>query len=373
MPATWLDTPTGPCPPYWLPQDPRTTSIVLAASCTVRRNLDGLPFPAPGLPLETDREACTALLDTLRRHPELNLDLELNPLDLSRLQKCLVTYRAYAKAGFLNAPGQSRRLLVSHDGTDLCRINDRNHLTLVSFGPCAQLPLLAETLERRLAALEADHLRFARHPYFGALCAQAALCGTGASATVCLNLPGLILADCHRQAANAAGELGLRLAFDKENDAFVSHLVTVTASNPPGATPAESAAHLMAFARRLEQHERDARLRLTSGQQRLVCQDKVVRALSTLSSALLLSTGETITALSLLWFGFETGLLANLDSFRHRLLFPLLATAFCQREADQQLHGGRPPLSHQATRAKIIHSLLRRRDDASPDELPLLS
>lgn len=355
--------------PNWYP---RESGIQLAASCTVRRNLSQLPFPYADADRAPDRQAYDILHEALRAEDDFSKMIGISPDGLSNLHRCLLSFNHLAGMSFLQSRGTGRYLLLAPDGMSLYRINDRNHLTLVSFSLCPQLPNLVLDHERQLNRLEAHGLKFARHPYFGYLCSQAAHCGNGYTFNIYLNIPGIILTDYHKHLANAAAELGFTISYDVTKDSFVSYIACLSANGHPNETAVDTSLRLLRFASHIETHELDARNQLLENPKRLICQDKIIRALTTLSNALLLTSKEIINGLSLLLLGSEIGLLENFGSCSDHLLRPLLATTFCQREIDTVIHHGNLPTTLQVTRAKILHSMLRRRLTATPEELPLL-
>lgn len=362
MAVEWLDRLSGTAEAAWFPWDGQWPRVVLSSRCVLRRNLDGILFPPFGGHEEEALKSQEKLLAAIDNHPEFGYEKRVEPRELNTVQRCVLASQKLADMNFLSSAA-GRTLMLTRGQDECCHLNSRNHLTLCAYGAGLQLGELTGVLQEKIAVL-GTACAFAHDSYFGYLCTAPELCGTGFSAHVHMNLPGIIFEGYHRQAETAAAELGFTLEFDRSKESFLSHLALVSAYNLPHCTPLETAARLDDFVRRLEGHELHARQKLLD-RSRLRIQDVVGRARALLGGAFLLNVQESIAALSSLWFGQETGLV-TLDIPLPALL-RVLTTLLCQSKINKEYLHDKVPMAQDAQRATWLRRIL----SGSGEQLPL--
>ncbi|MBP5640400.1 MAG: hypothetical protein J6X55_13030 [Victivallales bacterium] len=348
---------TGGLEPLWLPWEGRAPRIILASSCVMRRNLDGILFPPFQGKEEQARYVFEMIKNALSNHPEYDFLLRMQITDLSPYLKHLFNFIGLAPIEFLSA-ADYRAICMTPDYHAVLRINDRDHLTVMKSASGLSInELTAETND--IVTSYGMDLTYARDDYFGYLCSKAEHCGTGFSATVYMNLPATILMGYAEQIANAAEEIGFNLSYvQKQKQSFVTHIATVTAANLPHCSPMQISARLNDFARRLEKHELDSRAKLLSNKESLTnLQDIIGRSLGLIAGSCKLSTREAVKALCILWAGTEFGI--RNFSITRKNYFKLLTTMMLQDKIEEEKLQDTPISITPEERATLLKTTLK--------------
>ncbi len=294
--------------PLWLPWEGHSPRVILSTACIIRRNIEGMLFP----PLMGDEPEAQKSYETLhaivKKHSELGFTLGVKPIDMSTFTKAILEFRGLAPMEFL-ATIDYRELFITPDDKTVLRINALNHLTVMKTTDSLALTDLASDLNGIISTIGLD-VPFAHDSYFGYLCSDAELCGTGFSAHVHMNVPGIILMGYAKQMENAATEMGftIRMNYLKEKNLYRNHVIRVDAINLPHCTPAEIAMRLNDFAKRLERHELDARAQLLSGPHINETRNIIGRAAGTIAGSWAMTSEDAAATLSTLWAGHELGI-----------------------------------------------------------------
>ena len=296
--------------PLWLPWEGPTPRVILSSACIFRRNVEGMLFP----PFNGDESQAQTAHDTVcavfDKHPEFGFTQKTAPRDLSSFEKISLAFSGLASRDFLST-ADYRTLMVSTDLKNAVRINDSNHLTILKSAPLLGLTELVSEMNGMMAEIGMD-VPFARDPYFGYLCTEAELCGTGFSAHVHVNLPGLLLMGYGTQIQNASAELGFSISFnrirEKNKEYYSNHVVRIDAANLPHCTPSAIVMKLNDFAKRMERHELDARAKLLGEAHVNEARDIIGRAAGTIAGSWALDPTDAAVALATLWAGFELGI-----------------------------------------------------------------
>ena len=296
--------------PLWLPCEGPSQRVILSSACIFRRNLDDVLFPPFRGDESQARTAYDTMLAALDKHPEFGFPIRLLPNELTPFQKSSLELSGLAPREFL-ATTDYRALLLSPDLKGAVRINDSNHLTILKSAPLLSLSELVSELNSMVSEIGMD-IHYARDPYFGYLCSEAELCGTGFSAHVHINLPGLLLMGHGQQIQNAASELGFSIGFnrikEKDKEYYSNHIARIDAANLPHCTPSAIVLKLNDFAKRLERHELDARAKLLGEHHINETRDIIGRAAGSIAGSWSMDPTDAAVALATLWAGYELGI-----------------------------------------------------------------
>ena len=308
MPFDWFQS-ISETLPSWLPalENP-APQIILSTTVTLARNIQGLVFPPFRGRADNAETAHLLAYQALRNLPVFMNAAVFNVADLTPEQKRILERRRIAPHDFLSAP-DFRTLLVTPDESLFARINNRNHLEIVlrrQGNTPQQLVRHAMGLAKQLD----DTINFAKNDDYGYVCRDFEQIGNGISIQIAAHLPGLDLLGYTTQVTHAVRELNFQLEYafpaTQKQDALLFNLKTRSAY---AHNPMATAMRLDDFAKRLEDHELDARHVMTEGHRKGDLLDFVGRAKGLVSQAYRISALEERRILSACWLGAETGLL----------------------------------------------------------------
>ncbi|MCR4573724.1 MAG: hypothetical protein K5787_08155 [Lentisphaeria bacterium] len=308
MPIDWFES-ISKTPSPWLPSLESTApQILLSSSVTVARNIHGLAFPPFHGKIEDASEAQLLAFHALKNLPVFMNAAVYNTKELTPSQKRLLVRRGLASEEFL-AAADYRAILITPDESAIARINDQNHIEILlqRKGNCPrQLVGHAMSLMKQLD----DSLDFAKDPVFGYLCTNFDQIGNGMFIQLHTHLPAIVLHGYGANAVSAAEELHLQIENDQmaqqKHDALIFKLHTRMATSP---NPAVTAMRMDDFAKRLENHELDARRNLREGPYKASLLDFFGRAKGLVTYAYRLTTSEVRRILSACWLAAEMGVI----------------------------------------------------------------
>lgn len=325
-----MSAPQTPAQPEWLAAGGPAGDIVLSSRVRLARNLAGFPFPNKAGP--EDRRQILALFEHQVTHGGLApclrwVDLSLTPaLGRGALAERQLMSRQHAK-------GDSPRALAysAPDERLSVMVLEEDHLRLQVMRRGLALA------EARAQVNEADDrieavLDYAFHPRFGYLTACPTNVGTGIRVSVMLHLPGLKLTGEIDKVRRAAKSMNLAVrgfygeGSEPQGDfCQLSNQTTLGRSEEDILNDFEG--HVLP---QVIEYERLARRTLVE-KRRVILEDRVFRAYSTLRSARLLKTEEALELLSLTRLGVLTGLLSCVELSTVQQLVLLVQPAHLQQ------------------------------------------
>ena len=336
----------------WLDNSGPLCDVVVSSRIRLARNLSGFTFNG-----RADDEERTELLRFVRQRVKatpfgpdlLYMDLE----DLSSLERQLLSERHLISKRLAEGDG-ARGLALAHDESLAMMINEEDHLRIQVLASGLQLPDLYERINGLEDHLE-EQLEYAFSPHYGYLTACPTNVGTGIRVSAMMHLPALKEADQMEKVFRAARDmrLAIRGLYGEGSDP-VGDLYQVSNQTTLGKSEQQIIEEFTNFiVEPIIEYERRARDKLIS-QRRAAMEDRILRALSILKAARLISSEESLYMLSFVRLGIYLGLIDHLrvDTINELFLLtqPAHLQSLCQRQLD--------PAQRDEVRAEFIRSRL---------------
>jgi len=320
--------------PAWLDASGRHSDIVISSRVRLARNLKDFLFPNRA----TDRALAQVLEiieSSFRQVPELKHALFLNMSDLDELDRQFLMERRLISPNVVNLH-RPCGVIIGEDELISIMINEEDHLRIQSIQSGLEIGRAWKIIHRIDDAL-ANLMEFAYSDQFGYLTACPTNTGTGIRVSVFINLSALALAEKIDKIIHeiAPSEVAIR-GFYGEGTDVLGNIFQVSNQLTLGRTEQSIINRINNMAQQLIQLEQEARDDLME-QDPITVEDRVARAVGTLSYARILSSVEAINNLSLLSLGSALNLLG--EPIDQRVLNELLV--LIQPAHLQKMHGKR--------------------------------
>lgn len=234
-------------------------------------------------------------------------------------------------------------------------VNEEDHLRIQAFRSGFHLEdtwAAIDALDDRIG----DRVHYAFSEQLGYLTACPTNVGTGMRASVMLHLPALGMTRQIEQVVHAVQKMGLAVrGLYGEGTQASGNFYQVSNQVTLGKSELEIVENITSTVPTIVNMERSARQGLLD-QNREQLEDKVWRSLGVLSSARVISSGETIDHLSHLRMGVNMGLVDRLDTATINQLFILTLPAHLQKIEGRPLE----PRERDVARAQFIRETLGR-------------
>lgn len=325
---------------------------ILSTRVRLARNVRGLRFPPRALPEELDG-VLQRVTHAAGQVEALQGGRCIEMGRLTAIERQFLLERHLASHD-LASDGAHRGLCCSEDESVAVLINEEDHLRIQALASGFRLDACfaaANALEDQLEA----HLEYAFADDFGYLTACPTNVGTGLRASVLIHLPALVLTRRIKKVLAGVTQVGLAVrGFYGEGTDVLGHFFQISNQITLGEKEPQTLLNLERVIHQLLDHEAGARevLLKDAGDQ---IEDKVRRALGTLTHAHLLSAEETIGLASALRLGrtLELDGLPDVALINELLLYA--------QPAHLQLRLGQPleTQARQRARARFVRERLR--------------
>ncbi|HEV3385353.1 MAG TPA: protein arginine kinase [Gemmata sp.] len=233
-------------------------------------------------------------------------------------------------------------------------VNEEDHLRLQVLRSGFALEEAWADIDRLDDALEA-RLSYAFHPQFGYLTACPTNVGTGLRASVMLHLPALGLTKQIEKVFRALQKINLAVrGLHGEGSRAFGDLYQISNQVTLGKPETKILNEIREVIQTILQYERQARTALMK-ERRKEEQDRVARALGTLSSATMITAEETMELLSVVRLGIHLRLIDDVPATTVNQLFIQTQAAHLQKLVGHSLDGE----DRNAARAKYLKTRLR--------------
>ena len=319
----------------WLRVAGPMDDVVVSSRVRLARNLAGMPF------LSRCTEAQQHEIEQRLRRSILDAHLapEVFYVDVaaaSELDRHLLVERHLISRQH-GAVEHPRGVAISANETMSIMINEEDHLRVQVLRGGLDLDESFAECDRLDDALE-SHLDFAFHSRYGYLTACPTNVGTGLRVSVMLHLPALKMTGTIEKVFRAAQEmhLAIRGLYGEGTEAtgdFFQLSNHTTLGKTEGQIVAEFRDQIVPA---IIEYERKARTGLLNKQPAAV-DDRIRRSLATLHSAVLMTSDEAMSLLSMVRLGANLGRLADVDLETVNELFLLIQPAHLQKIHNRQM------------------------------------
>ena len=321
-------------PTEWLRGGGPEADVVVSSRIRLARNLAGFPFLSK-LPHEQEEEIIDLAEGAISSAPALKDVLFIRYRDVTELDKQFLLERHLISREHAVEQGE-KAVAVSPNEIVSLMILEEDHLRLQAFQSGFNLTETWRIVDEIINELEKG-LPFSFHTNLGYLTACPTNVGTGIRASCMLHLPALVLTKQVNKVLQALAKLNLaaRGLYGEGSQASgnffqISNQVTLGQNEEEILSGLEKVIHQMIS------HEKEARQYLLE-KRKAKFEDQVWRALGTLKSARVISSGEAVQLLSLVRLAVDLGFIANLKHPDLNSLFLLLQPAHLQKRFGRAL------------------------------------
>lgn len=291
-------------PAKWITGEDHDT-IVLTSRVRLARNLAGKKFP--GWTQAGDREEIVReLLGPVLKSPDFERGFMGMMDKLKPLQKQLLVER-HLISPELASRSDGCGVVISRDQELSVMLNEEDHMRMQSMRAGLNLAQAWEALDRLDSRLEAE-LSYAYDSEWGYLTACPTNVGTGMRASVMLHLPGLVAVDQMARVMEGVSRLGFVVrGIYGEGTEFTGNLFQISNQYTLSRSEQEIIEQLTRVVGDIREYEKEARKKAYR-ENFWGISDSIGRAWGTLRHAMILSSQEALSLLSIALMASDLGL-----------------------------------------------------------------
>ncbi|WP_432353434.1 protein arginine kinase [Sporosarcina sp. A2] len=337
----------------WMVPHGEHSDIVMSTRIRLARNLTGFRFPiafSDEQAEEVGRIVSKALLSAEEKGYSYTRMNEISPLERQTLVEKHLISPQLSEAEHFGA------VLLSKDETISIMVNEEDHIRIQCIFPGLQLESAYQKADETDSSLE-EELPYAFDEEFGYLTSCPSNTGTGMRASVMLHLPALTMTRQINRIVPAVSRLGMvvRGSYGEGSEA-PGNVYQVSNQLTLGKSEQEILAELANIVSRLISLERKAR-ELLLEKSRVALENRVFRALGTISYARLLPVAEAARCLSDVRLGIDLELIEDVDVTILNELMIFMQSGFLQHYEGEELTSEELDIS----RAKLFRERLEKR------------
>ncbi|MFA6816168.1 MAG: hypothetical protein WCS73_07735 [Lentisphaeria bacterium] len=297
----------------WIPTRIQSGPVIsLSSFVRAERNLDGLELPPFNGKNEDAEKAVEQLKNALNSEPLLGKTKFYDPQSMDRDSLAMLHEHGWCRPEFFFR-AHRRGIMVSENARIIHLINQDNHLETTTWGTPETLPEMTSSLQKIIENLSRK-LTF-WHKDYGYITKDIRNIGTGIRLGGVMHLPGICMSEKMPQVIQACQALGVTLVPKEPPFKYFESGLYVYCNSSCRNTSVENLVRRLDSVRNLLiEHEMDSRndLQRRTNFRLKVC-DQVGRAWGNIKGARLLSPAEAKCLLSVLWLGFDLGMLPELS------------------------------------------------------------
>lgn len=312
----------------WLRAEGPHSDVVISSRIRLARNLAGFPFTTK-LAHEQEEEIIDQLEEAVQQSPILKDSLFVRYRDITELDRQFLLERHLISREHAVEQGDKAVAISSSEIVSLM-ILEEDHLRLQVFQSGFNVMDSWKIIEDIVSSLE-KVLPFSFHTDLGYLTACPTNVGTGLRASCMLHLPSLVLTKQVNKVLQALTKMNLATrGLYGEGSQATGNFFQISNQITLGQKEEDIIATLEKVIRQMIDHEKEARRYLLE-KRKVKFEDQIWRALGTLKSARVISSGESIQLLSLTRLGVDLGFVVNLKHEELNSLFLLIQPAHLQK------------------------------------------
>ena len=335
----------------WLSGAGPDSDLVISSRIRLARNLEDRPFLSRASTREyqeVQNEVRHGIDSALKDHQVSFLDLK----GLHNIDRCVLYERHLISRDHAFAKGD-RGVAFNESENVAIMVNEEDHLRMQVLRSGFQLRETWEVMNELDNALEQE-LLFAFDPRYGYLTVCPTNVGTGLRASVMLHLPALVMTQQIEKVFQAVSKINLAVrGLYGEGTQALGDFYQISNQTTLGKSELEIIENISSVIPQIIDYERTVRDKLLETK-REVLEDKIWRAFGTLSSARIISSKETMEALSLVRMGINLGVVDKLSPQMVNELFILSQPGHLQKMEGVELES----MERDIARARFIRTYL---------------
>jgi len=321
-------------PTEWLRGSGPESDVVVSSRIRLARNLVGFPFVSK-LNHEQEEDVIDGVEEAVRQIPQLKDTFFIRYHDVTELDRQFLLERHLISREHATEQGD-KAVAVSPNEIVSLMVLEEDHIRLQVFQSGFNIAETWRIIEEIINSLE-RHLPFSFHANLGYLTACPTNVGTGLRASCMLHLPSLVLTKQVNKILQALAKLNLATrGLYGEGSSATGNFFQISNQVTLGQKEEDIIAGFEKVIRQMISHEKEARQYLVE-KRKAKFEDQIWRALGTLKSARVISSGEAVQLLSLVRLGMDMGLIVNLKYTDLNSLFLLMQPAHLQKLSGRAL------------------------------------
>ena len=315
-------------PTEWLRGEGPENDVVVSSRIRLARNLAGFPFITK-LQKGQEEDIIDLVEQAVSETPALKESLFIRYHDVTELDKQFLLERHLISREHATEQGEKAVAFTQNEAVSLM-VLEEDHLRLQVFQSGFKINETWKKIDEIINMLE-KHLPFSFHADLGYLTACPTNVGTGLRASCMLHLPSLVLTKQVNKVLQALSKLNLATrGLYGEGSSASGNFFQISNQITLGQNEEEIIAGLDKVIHQMISHEKEARQYLLD-KRKSKFEDQIWRALGTLKSARVISSGEAVQLLSLVRLGLDMNFIANLNHAELNSLFLLMQPAHLQK------------------------------------------
>ena len=336
----------------WLKGKGPKANIVISSRVRLARNISGMSF-FNRAPQQDKKKALDMSQDAIAGSKTLKNGMFVTMKSVTDLDRQFLVERHLMSPEHTNDP-ENKALYVDEHEVVSIMVNEEDHLRMQVMQSGFNL-MEAWNLIDRIDNDLSDRLPFAFSPRTGYLTACPTNTGTGLRGSVMLHLPALVMTNQMGNLFQAVSKLGLTFrGFYGEGTDAAGDFFQISNQVSLGYSEMDLLDNIQRVINKIITRESSTRaLMMTKSRDEL--EDKIARAMGILKSAVIISSNEAISLLSLIRLGIDMGIVKNMTMKDINELFILIQPAHLQK-ADGKILS---PQERDHKRAELVKSRLK--------------
>ena len=315
-------------PTEWLRASGPEVDVVVSSRIRLARNLVGFPF-VPKLAKEQEEDIIERVEEAVKGESFLKDTFFIRYRDVTELDKQFLLERHLISREHAVEQGD-KAVVISPNEVVSVMVLEEDHLRVQVFQSGLNITDAWRMMEEIISGLEKS-LPFSFHADLGYLTACPTNVGTGIRASCMLHLPSLVMTKQVNKVLQALAKLNLATrGLYGEGSQASGNFFQISNQITLGQKEEDIIAGLEKVIRQMVTHEKEARQYLLE-KRKAKFDDQIWRALGTLKSARIVSSGEAVQLLSLVRLGVDTGFVKKLQHAELNRLFLLIQPAHLQK------------------------------------------
>ncbi|ARK21545.1 protein arginine kinase [Sporosarcina sp. P26b] len=317
----------------WMVAEGEHADIVLSTRIRLARNLQKHLFPISASQEDANdvSEALNHAVETMEDHHFTGTTMK----DLTPLERQILVEKHLVSPQLID-PKKHGSVLLSEDETISIMVNEEDHIRIQCIYPGFQIDQAYEHADQVDSELE-KNLDYAFDETFGYLTSCPSNTGTGMRASVMMHLPALTITKQIERIIPAISRLGMvvRGSYGEGSEAL-GNIYQISNQITLGKSEEEILKDLESIAKRLIAHEKKSR-ELLLAKSEVHLENRLFRALGTLTHSRILPSAEAAKCLSDVRLGIDLGIFENIDMSILNELMIFMQPGFLQQYAGAEL------------------------------------
>jgi len=288
----------------WYTKTGKDGDVVLSSRVRLARNIKGIPFGK--------RMSLSQQEEVIERSSKALNNLKLIDLNkMSEIEKKALLEQHLISADMI-ANDRKKALLLNDDSSISVMLGEEDHIRIQSMAPGFDLDLCLENANKIDDELE-KCVEYGFSEKFGYLTCCPTNVGTGMRASVMMQLTALVMSGKMESIVSVLSKLGIAVrGIYGEGSKALGNIFQISNQVTLGVSEEETLQKMKQIVSELVEKEREAAKKIYE-ENKYRLEDKIMRSLGILKNAVILTSEETMSLLSDVRLGINTGIIKNIS------------------------------------------------------------